>query len=493
MRGDFSRDTHDPTRRQFSRVLMQQGRVQLDADWNEQVAIQLRYLRTLAYDVIGPHGGPGAGFLIGDTEQGGARLRGNFSIARGRYYVGGWLCENPGEVLFNDQDSDRYLPNPAALEANRGYLVYLDVWERHVTAAEADGPNEVARRQPDLLRELALGGADTSSRAQVVWQVKTTDGLDRGPNPVDIPTAAPGGGWDAWVQANVTDRWEDWVDGWQPRSRGRLRVEARRPGDDRDRDPCVIDPESRYRGLENQLYRVEINRPGMASATGAARGDATATFKWSRENGSVLLPIESIAGSKIELTNPWRDDRLGFTEGDWVEVANDVTALSNAAPALRRVTKVDRDELTLTLDEDVTLPDDQALHPVLRRWDHRRPSAGASGSTEIASDGALYVVEDEWIELENGIRIRFDASTDATVDHEYATGDYWTIPARTSVGDVLWPKRPKAGGSQQLEPESLPPHGVDHQFAPLAIITVAANAEVTREADLRRTFQSLTG
>ena len=38
MRGDFSRDTFDPVKH-FSRVLQQQGRVQLDADWNEQTAI----------------------------------------------------------------------------------------------------------------------------------------------------------------------------------------------------------------------------------------------------------------------------------------------------------------------------------------------------------------------------------------------------------------------------------------------------------------------
>ena len=58
MKGDFTRDTFDPFRH-FSRVLMQQGRVQLDADFNEQAAILLHYLRTLAADLIGPHGGPG--------------------------------------------------------------------------------------------------------------------------------------------------------------------------------------------------------------------------------------------------------------------------------------------------------------------------------------------------------------------------------------------------------------------------------------------------
>ena len=53
MQGDFSRNTFDPTKH-FSRVLMQQGRVQLDADWNELNAIVFHYLRTLARDVYGP-------------------------------------------------------------------------------------------------------------------------------------------------------------------------------------------------------------------------------------------------------------------------------------------------------------------------------------------------------------------------------------------------------------------------------------------------------
>ena len=35
----------------------QQGRLQLDADLNEQTAIVLDYLRTLAVDFIGPFGG----------------------------------------------------------------------------------------------------------------------------------------------------------------------------------------------------------------------------------------------------------------------------------------------------------------------------------------------------------------------------------------------------------------------------------------------------
>ena len=50
MSADVSRVRFDPSR-DFSRVLLQQGRVLLDADFNEYVAIVERRLRTAALDV----------------------------------------------------------------------------------------------------------------------------------------------------------------------------------------------------------------------------------------------------------------------------------------------------------------------------------------------------------------------------------------------------------------------------------------------------------
>ena len=65
MHADLSRFTFRPERH-YSAVVAQQGRVQLDADANEQTAIQLHQARTLAADLIGQHGGPrdAAGFRI---------------------------------------------------------------------------------------------------------------------------------------------------------------------------------------------------------------------------------------------------------------------------------------------------------------------------------------------------------------------------------------------------------------------------------------------
>ena len=57
MKGDFTRFTHRPAR-QYAGVLMQQGRVQLDADWNEQVELSDQRWRTQTVDTIGACGVP---------------------------------------------------------------------------------------------------------------------------------------------------------------------------------------------------------------------------------------------------------------------------------------------------------------------------------------------------------------------------------------------------------------------------------------------------
>ena len=46
-------------------------------------------------------------------------------------------------------------------EAKGPLLIYLDVWERHITAIE-----------DDRIRESALGGPDTATRAKVTWVMR---------------------------------------------------------------------------------------------------------------------------------------------------------------------------------------------------------------------------------------------------------------------------------------------------------------------------------
>ena len=88
MKGDFSRDTFNRTKR-YSGVLMQQGRVQLDADWNEQLSIQLHRTHAEAVDVIGQCGVPRGAAGFGVEPLGTDDLR----LSAGRLYAGGLLCE----------------------------------------------------------------------------------------------------------------------------------------------------------------------------------------------------------------------------------------------------------------------------------------------------------------------------------------------------------------------------------------------------------------
>jgi hypothetical protein len=479
MRGDFSRDTFDPLRR-FSRVLMQQGRIQLDADWNEQAAIQLYLLRGLAADLIGPHGGPGDSFLIRDKDaSANGPVKNDFVISAGRYYVDGWLCQNDARVFFRGSQTlpqQPYYEMTPELEAGRRYLVYLDAWERHVSYAEIEGPQEAELRTPSSLRELALGGPDTTTRAQVVWQVRA----------IELPDDELGGtlpatpaAWRTWVD----DHWETFEERWEPTHRGRLKVEARKPLDD-DKSPCAISPESRYRGLENQLYRVEIHRGGAAhdERTGGGAG-SPATFKWSRENGSVVFPIRAIDGKRILLEGWWRDDRFALSEGQWVEVLDDRAALHHRADVLRRVAEIDRDAMAVTLNAEPDTAVDITRHPLLRRWDHRARAAAKGSGSSLASDNALPVVEERWIELEDGVRVWFERSRGAAA-HRYRTGDYWSIPARTAIGDVVWPRERTAPDGSA--PALKPPHGVDHHFAPLAVIAFDNGGSAGVVADVRR-------
>lgn len=466
MHGDFSRDSFDPAKH-FSRVLLQQGRALLDADSNEQVAIFWHYLRTLAIDLIGPHGGPAdqPGFAIGATAGPNNQLD-DLTIGAGRYYVDGLLCENNSATSYYFRAARDERPATgqpyAFFEPQRdrlqGFplLVYLAAWERLITAVE----------DPEI-REAALGanGPDTAARAQVVWQVRATRRL---PNGDELPRNID--------PDEIERRWPEWMAQWQPMERGQLRARSMLPETD-ERDVCAIPPESRYRGAENQLYRVEIH-------TGGAAG--TATFKWSRDNGSQVFPIEDIDGRQVRVTSLGRDVVSSLQVGDWVEIVDDEYALRGQLAPLAQIDAIDPLDRVVTLAEEPDSPTgrDPDRHPFLRRWNHRAGDE-RRGGLKLAEDNAAVVIEtnadgtQRWLTLEDGVQIAFVPRTPAST---YRPGDYWLIPARTAIGDVIWPGPPD-------DPAARPPHGVQYHFAPLALVRGLNANDI---ADLRRTFRPLT-
>ena len=88
MKADITRRTFRPERH-YAGTLQQQGRVPLDADWNEQGEIQRHREEATAIDVIGPVGFPkGPGFAL-DVTPDGSDIR----VRPGHAYVEGILCE----------------------------------------------------------------------------------------------------------------------------------------------------------------------------------------------------------------------------------------------------------------------------------------------------------------------------------------------------------------------------------------------------------------
>lgn len=439
MGADFSRVRLQPLL-DYAGVELQQGRVLIDADANELTAILDRRLRALASDTLGramPSSTTPDAFKI---EAAGGTLR----IGRGRMYVDGLLAENhgapdPGKRLFDDllaetQFADPptyltqpYLPSPPALPAAGKHLVYLDVWDREVTSLE----------QPALVEDAI--GVDASTRRQVVWQVRVlaedSGGFTCASADADLPA------WAALIAPSTGVL-----------TTGTFDVA---PTD----DPCELPPSGGYRGLENQLYRVEIHDPGQPGGA--------ATFKWSRENASVGSRVAAVVSpTELEVVTLGRDDVLRLSTGDWVEILDDGRELSQGAGELRRVTVDDaRRHVTFA----PALPADMLAGENLRvrRWDQKgqvfRTDAsgtpvpvqdldapGSTGAIRVPGPGTILL-------LEGGLTVSF-ASTGAK---GFKAGDHWVLAARTADASV-----------EALD--RAPPRGIHHHFARLGIWDVAA-------------------
>ena len=443
---DISKKAFDPIN-DFSGVLMQQGRVQLDSDWNELIDILDRRLRAGTMDIIGravvPKETPD-GFKIGISG-------GKLTIGAGRMYVDGLLAENHGRLPYTfdpvlaeersdlpvPYDEQPYLPNAADVSPQPRdggpHLVYLDVWRRVVSHLQ----------DPDLIEKAVA--VDTTGRTQTAWQVKVLP---------DVGTSV------------TCDSDPDQIPGWEDLSRpssGRLTTGVVGVSDD---GPCVVPPTGNYRGLENQLYRVEIHDGGP---------QGTATFKWSRDNGSVATRVEAIRDlDKLVVENVGRDDYLRFGAGDWVEVTDDWREFAGLAGHMRQVKSVDDPTRTLTLEnplpaglfptdaQDSTDPD---RHTRVRRWDQQGEVRDENDNLLVdldasGSDGLIPVpAAGTHVVLENGVAVSFNF--DPSVG-SLNTQDYWVFAARTADASV-----------EVLE--AAPPVGIHHHFAPLALVTFPNN------------------
>jgi len=467
---DNSRITFNPLN-DYSGVVMEQGRVQTDADWNELLFEMGRRLQAGALDTMGqavyPTTTPFAFQIVPSTAAGGS-----VTIGRGRMYVDGILVENHGQIvngLLTNGSWDPALAElsgspqpPLATDANPvpyesqpcimaapfptapgDYLVYLDVWKQPVTFIEDSN-----------LIDAAIG-VDTTGRLKTMWRVSV------GAQPLaagaTCQSAAP-----AW-----------------PVSAGQL---SNSTVGGAPSGPCCLTTGSGYTGVENQFYRVEIHSPGSASGAGA-------TFKWSRENASVQTTVTAInpgtnsaggAASVLTVASLGRDQVLGFSAGDWVEIANQTNDDLCQPGTLYKIDSVTVANLTITLTTTTAIALGSNTYTRLIRWDQSGTvynsanvaytdlDAVETGPLDQGFYGIPVPTDGTGIILENGVVVTFGLSPSTG---SYLPMDFWNFSARTAT--------------LELDPlVNAPPRGQHHHYAQLAIATVAGGV-VTSAPDCR--------
>lgn len=461
----------------------------------------------------------------GDPTRAPSWILRELTVGRGRYYVGGLLCQNEERVPFSAQPDapGRRLPH---LDERHLYLFYLDAWELTVTAVQ----------DPDL-REVALADADTTVRARTIAQVNVlplpltdasiTEGRDaahvwrrfleleaqsgllrarRSPSAQELGNLLyrveihSGGGLYGWPRAlgpnelilegealdgrrlRLTDTaalqstlprstWQsgDTVEIWNSASdsAGKAGMTAVVSSVDLDSGILELDPQS--------------FPSGGRLPDGLLRARRVATYKWSRQNAAQVYPLASVepGGSVVTLADPGRRE-LDLEPGDWLEYLDDVTLLAQTPRPLCRIKSLDPALLQLTLSRPpVPAGGEVNEHPALRLWNQK-----STADPQAASNG-VSLARAGWLPIECGIEISFAG------DGPYRAGDYWWMPARTRDASIAWPQiTENSSESGTLVPAACPPRGIGHAYAPLAVLTLPGTGMSI--ADCRKTFHPLS-
>lgn len=230
-------------------------------------------------------------------------------------------------------------------------------------------------------------------------------------------------------------------------------VDAQSP----DPGPCEIAAGAGYLDQLNRLYRVEIHDAGPAG---------TATFKWTEDAAREAGLRPSGAGFSIDL--PQRRLAEWFPTGTIVEVVDDDRARAGLTGPMGAITSAPGGQLAISGVAAGQL----TAAARIRRW--------SAMPTPVPTAGA-------WAKLSRGVRVRFATG-------HYAVGSAWTIPARTVLGDLLWPPYPQADRREDVSGQPVdfyaPLEGRRYR-APLALIR-RNGAAITVTLDLRDRFPPLT-
>lgn len=434
MKGDFSKWGFNPADN-YRGVLHQQGRVLLDSDWNAQALVSAHVDEIIGRDAFGPGVAavpaalPDSLKVIQATTDGTSVT---LTLKPGRLWADG-VPLYLGKGAPVDLQAT-YLPLPfnspvpavSSIAAGTRDAVVLEVWDEAVSGFQ----------KPFELLEAALGGPDTTERAQAAYAMR----LLRLSANEDCSTLA----------ARLADDFG---------AKGKLTVT---PAPSLSiSGPCPVETGGGYTGFEHYLYRIEIGEP----KAGEAR------FKWSQFNGGLVGSgkFDSVAGTVAIEANNQAINHCGLT-GFYLEALrfNDKSGhweVFFAAAA------------TLPQDDKLALTPDWGTWPAATDTVFFRLWNGIEKIADFPLGGTPK-------ELKDGIRLQFQAPVAGNAN--YAPGDYWTFPVR-AAGVPFDPS---------VWPSNASPQGVRYHRVPLAVVNWAAGGTASWDKgeidDCRRVFRPLT-
>ena len=447
MGSDRARISYNPGQL-YRSVVMQQGRVTLEADWNEAQTIANEQTRREALDFVGPTGTwrSDNGYAISLIPTTGSNPPSyDFTIGSGSMYVGGeraYLPQNEnysaqpkGDWMDFAQDPDwvaPYTSNPGFNE-----YVYLFLREQEVSAVEDSD-----------LKDIALGGPDTAQRTRLIQHIvrHKTAGTDCPTSLKDVQANwwNPNG-----YQLNPNDM--------RVESFGRLEVGFVNTATS---SPCDPVAQGGYLGADNQLIRVQISN-----------ASANPSFVWGYDDASFLyeVTIKSLGSSTTPTTltlNTAPVDAEHIPQnGQAVELLLRAAELSNgqyvAAPTgqvfILGSAAFTPGANTLTLPPGINTsifgaglggnPNLSQLY--LRVWQGQ--STFTPGTAQALTNTVTGV--------DTGLTVTL--TTEAS-GQSFRIGDYWMFAVRPPIPDRIYPERYTAAPQ--------PPDGPREWICPLAVI-----------------------
>jgi hypothetical protein len=336
----------------------------------------------------------------------------------------------PADATYFKQP-DRLLPPPPIQQATKEFI-YLSVREQEIGAVEVPS-----------LRDVALGGPDTTQRIKILQQI-----IRQNTNVTDCTTALE-------QQKTV---WNSLGQSFNPKtmrleSLASLKVQPDNSGP--PPSPCDPIAQGGYLGAENQLIRVRIS--------------AASKFVWGFDNASFLYRVSWQDKNTLVLDGPPVDAFHFPRAGQAVEVLQTQTQLPDGGLIAADIGTVftlqeayKPDTKTIKLPDPGFTPSPGNLQLFVRIWEAEVPF---TSNTPITLGST-------------GLQVTLQSSTNS-----FHPGDFWAFAARPSTPAKVYPTR-YLGALQ-------PPDGPREWVCPLAVIQWTDSATGNVLADCREQFDNL--